>query len=338
MKLGSCLRPQNLETITDILSRNGDWPPKDQWNEKETSHRGQRGYMSWTMAISPWSCAIKTLKSPHLVQKQMDCWTAARWMEESLYDTVAVGHGRENLVNEFHGILQLCADTWRMALRRVILNHLVRWTEHQSIIVFDLLRFHQFGNTVLLGTLLECVWYGEREFWNELLVVADLEQLDDTDASEFRDEKPNSKEMISPKLVKVPKTANGKLRFIGGNQDLRTPPWQGIIQDQGEVQNGLLGDSDGFPPTTKHEFVAHHLSIQWSATTSPTAKNYFEKHLAKLDMNYLPQQADLRRRAQSKTCRQIFQSGNTNVESANKGWKIHVQHTENCRERQIPYT
>ena len=54
-------------------------------------------------------------------------------------------------------------------------------------------------------------------------MAANLEQVDETDASEFHDEKPNSKEMISPKLVKMPKSAERKLKFIGGNRDLRNP-------------------------------------------------------------------------------------------------------------------
>ena len=62
--------------------------------------------------------------------------------------------------------------------------------------------------------------------------------------------------------------------FLGGDQDLRSPPWQGFIQDRGEVQHDLLGESHGFPPTTKAwNRCASPQNIQWSPTTSPTAKN-----------------------------------------------------------------
>ena len=52
---------------------------------------------------------------------------------------------------------------------------------------------------------------------------ADLELVDETDASEFHDEKLNAKEVISSKLVKTRNTADGEVKFIGGYQDLRTP-------------------------------------------------------------------------------------------------------------------
>ena len=54
-------------------------------------------------------------------------------------------------------------------------------------------------------------------------MVADFEQVTKIDASEFHDVKPNAKEMISPKFVTIPKTADGQLKFIGGDQVLRTP-------------------------------------------------------------------------------------------------------------------
>ena len=56
-------------------------------------------------------------------------------------------------------------------------------------------------------------------------MVSDLEQVDETDSSEFDDEKLNTKEVISPKFGEIiPKTADGELKFVGGDQDLRTPP------------------------------------------------------------------------------------------------------------------
>ena len=54
-------------------------------------------------------------------------------------------------------------------------------------------------------------------------MVADLEQVDKIDSSEFHNVKLNAKEMISPKLEQFSKTADGQLKFIGGDQVLRTP-------------------------------------------------------------------------------------------------------------------
>ena len=43
------------------------------------------------------------------------------------------------------------------------------------------------------------------------------------DASKFHNVNLYAKEIISPKLVTIPKTADGQLKFIGGDQVLRTP-------------------------------------------------------------------------------------------------------------------
>ena len=54
-------------------------------------------------------------------------------------------------------------------------------------------------------------------------MVADFEQVDKIDASEFHNVKLNAKEMISPNLVTISKTAHGQFKIIGGDQVLRTP-------------------------------------------------------------------------------------------------------------------
>ena len=101
-----------------------------------------------------------------------------------------------------------------------------------------------------------------------------LEQVHEMDASEFHAERLNVKEMILHKWWNRIPIADGTENFFRGYQDLRSPPWQGFIQDRGEVQHDLLGESDGFPPTTKAwNRCASPQNIQWSATTSPTAKN-----------------------------------------------------------------
>ena len=77
-------------------------------------------------------------------------------------------------------------------------------------------------STALPETLSEYVWYAEREVWKGTLMVADLEQVDKIDASEFHNVKLNAKEMISHKLVTIPKTADGQVKLLGGDQVLRT--------------------------------------------------------------------------------------------------------------------
>ena len=86
-------------------------------------------------------------------------------------------------------------NTSGKALRRIIVVkefYLVRWNEYHSISVFDFVKVHQFGSTVSSETLLEYVWYAGRGSWKGTLVVADLEQVDKIDASEFHNVKLNT--------------------------------------------------------------------------------------------------------------------------------------------------
>ena len=81
-------------------------------------------------------------------------------------------------------------------------------------------------------------------------MVADLEELETMDASEIYSKRLNAKEVIFPKEGEfILPIADGRIKTLGGNQDLRTPTSQGTIQDPGEVQHGLPGESDRFPPT-----------------------------------------------------------------------------------------
>ena len=89
---------------------------------------------------------------------------------------------------------------------------------------FDLLKFHQFGSTVLPESLLEYVWYAEREVWKGTLMVADLEQVDKSRRVRIPQRKSSTRRRWSrPNWGQFPKTADGQLKFIGGDQVLRTP-------------------------------------------------------------------------------------------------------------------
>ena len=85
--------------------------------------------------------------------------------------TDAIDH---STVDGFHDELQLSAkNTNGKALRRISWVkefYLVRWKEHHSIFVFDLLKFHHFGSTALPETLSEYVWYAEGEVWKGTLI------------------------------------------------------------------------------------------------------------------------------------------------------------------------
>ena len=87
-------------------------------------------------------------------------------------------------------------------------------------------------------------------------MVEDIEELETMDASEIYSKRLNAKEVIFPKdngkfifLV-----ADGRLKFVRGDQELRTST---LIRDhptQGEDQQFFLGESEGsLPPPPQSE-------------------------------------------------------------------------------------
>ena len=81
-------------------------------------------------------------------------------------------------------------------------------------------------------------------------MVADIEELETMDASEIYSERLNAKEVIFPQengKIIFP-VADGRVKFVGGDQELRTST---LIRDhpiRGESQRDFLGKSEGSPP------------------------------------------------------------------------------------------
>ena len=93
--------------------------------------------------------------------------------------------------------------------------------------------------------------------WKGDILVADLEELETMDASEIYSKRLNAKEVIFPKEegVFIFPIADGRLKTLGGDQDLRTStsilhrPIQGEsnIDFLGEVEGSLPPPQDSFP-------------------------------------------------------------------------------------------
>ena len=84
-------------------------------------------------------------------------------------------------------------------------------------------RIHQFGKKVLPGLFLGYALYAG-EIWKGDVLVADLEEWETMDASEIYSKRLNAKEVIFPKEkgeVIFP-IADGRIKTLGGDQDLRT--------------------------------------------------------------------------------------------------------------------
>ena len=82
-------------------------------------------------------------------------------------------------------------------------------------------------------------------------MVSDIEELEETDASELHAGRLNAKEELTPmsgEMFIFP-IADGTVELSGGNQVLRTSTFIQDTPDHGEEQGNLLGESDGSSST-----------------------------------------------------------------------------------------
>ena len=119
-------------------------------------------------------------------------------------------------------------------------------------------RIHQFEQKVLPGKLLGYALYAARN-WKRDVKVADIEELEEMDASELHARRLNAKEVLTPMKGEkfVFPVANGTVKISGEDQDLRTPTLIRDSPDRGEEQDDVRKESDGssFNPTTRHIVV-----------------------------------------------------------------------------------
>ena len=123
--------------------------------------------------------------------------------------------------------------------------------EYHSISAKDPSRLRQFGPKVLPGIFL-CYASNSRRIWKGDIPVADIEELEQMDASEIHARRLNAKEVLTPmkneKLV-FP-AADGTVKISGGNRRLRTSTLIRDRPERGEEQEILRGESGGlFSPS-----------------------------------------------------------------------------------------
>ena len=121
--------------------------------------------------------------------------------------------------------------------------------EYHPITAKDQSRIHPFGKKVLPGLFLGYALY-VREIWKGDVLVADLEELETMDASEIYSKRLNAKEVIFPKQGEfIFPIADGRIKPLGGDQDLRTST---LVRDnpiRGENHIDFLGESEwSLPP------------------------------------------------------------------------------------------
>ena len=122
--------------------------------------------------------------------------------------------------------------------------------EYHPISAKDQSRLDQFGEKVLPGIFFGSVLYA-RAIWNGDILVVDLEELKMMDACEIYSKRLDAKEEIFPRQSGkfIFPVADGRIKFVGGDQELRTST---LIRDHpihGEHHQDFLGETEGSPPT-----------------------------------------------------------------------------------------
>ena len=118
--------------------------------------------------------------------------------------------------------------------------------EYHPISAKDQSRIHQFGKKVLPGLFLGYALYAGG-IWNTL--VADIEELETMDASEIYSKRLDAKEMTFPRQGEfIFPIADGRIKTLGGDQDLRTSFSTRQRTVRGESNIDFLGESEGSLP------------------------------------------------------------------------------------------
>ena len=116
--------------------------------------------------------------------------------------------------------------------------------EYHPITAKDQSRIHQFGKKVLPGLFLGYALYAEGN-WKGDVLIADLEELETMDASEIYSKKIQCERGDIPKQgVFIFPIADGRIKTLGGDQELRTSTLVRHRPIQGESTNDFLGESE----------------------------------------------------------------------------------------------
>ena len=93
-------------------------------------------------------------------------------------------------------------------------------------------------------------------FWKGDVLIADLEELETMDASEIYSKRLNAKEVIFPKEKGefIFPIADGRIKPLGGDQDLRTSTLIRQRPIRGESHLDFLGESEGSLPAPRDSF------------------------------------------------------------------------------------
>ena len=150
--------------------------------------------------------------------------------------------------------------------------------ECHPITAKDQSRIHQFGKKVLPGLFLGYALY-VRGIWKGGVLIADLEELETMDASEIYSKRLNAKEVIFPKQGEfIFPIADGRIKPLGGDQDLRTSTLVRHRPIQGESNIDFLGESEGSLSSPHDSFpdASEAINDFWSMSGSFIYRHHVE--------------------------------------------------------------
>ena len=117
---------------------------------------------------------------------------------------------------------------------------LEQWSNITLLSAKDLSRLHQFGPKVLPGIFLGYALHAER-IWKGDILVADVDELEQMDASEISAKRLNAKAVLTPMSGEkfIFAIEDGTVKLSGGDQVLRTSTLVRDRPDRGEEQGNL---------------------------------------------------------------------------------------------------
>ena len=144
--------------------------------------------------------------------------------------------------------------------------------EYHPIIAKDQSRIHQFGNKVFSGLFLGYALYAWG-IWKGDVLIADLEELETMDASEIYSKRLNVKEVIFFKKGEFTfPIADGRMKTLGRDQQLRTSNLVRHRPIQGESNIDFLGESQGSLPD-----AGEAINDFWSMSGSFIYRHHYER-------------------------------------------------------------
>ena len=115
--------------------------------------------------------------------------------------------------------------------------------------------------------------------WKGDVLIADLEELETMDASEIHSKRLNAKEVIFSKQGEIIfPIADGRIKTLGGDQDLRTSTLVRPRPFQGDSNIDFLGESEGSLPQLQDSLpnAGEALNVFWSMLGNFSHRHHVE--------------------------------------------------------------